>query len=504
MEERPDRPVDHPRVPVPDVRVGPGDDVAGRLVERLPERLALAPERAVAGQDVGMLDDPGALGLGDLAGPVRRRRIDDDDLVEERHPADHLADRPPDDRADRLLLVERRQDEADREALLLLELDEPAQVRELAVVEVRFAEPALDAGRHGPGLLGRPVGGGEGLGPRRQLLERLAADGLARLDDDDGRARARGDRLGHRPEQVRRDVARGRRGRRAHDHEIGPVGLAEDRVPDVGRLPDDRLDPGRRVLPDEGGEGPLGLGPDGEGDPRRDDVEGHEVGVVAEGDRVGEAEGQLGVGTAADRHHDPPDLAGPALLHDGDVAGRVANDLLDRRRERGDRGIAVGGRLAAPAEDDEVGVELGGRFDDPLGGVAADPDDRVDRRALGHEVEDLLEEPAGVAGPGGALRERHALGDLDDAQRGQLAGPRLAEVGAEADQLLGRGRVGDGDDDPGGQRRAHASVRAASSQRVRRYGLSRSNSRAWRSTAASALSVVSSRFSMTNEATRPK
>ena len=157
-----------------------------------------------------MLDDAGALGLGDLAGPVGRRRVDDEDLVEERHATDHLAHRPPDDRPDRLLLVERRQDERDRQALLLLELDEAAEVGELGVVEVRLAEPALDAGGHGAGFLGGAVGGGEGLGPRRQLLERLAADRLARLDDDDGRPRAGGDRLGQGAEQVRLAVGAGR------------------------------------------------------------------------------------------------------------------------------------------------------------------------------------------------------------------------------------------------------------------------------------------------------
>ena len=94
MEQRAERPVDHPVVPVLHVGVGPHDDVAGRLVERLPERLALADERAVARQDVGMLDDARALGLGDLAGPVRRRRVDDEDLVEQRHATDHLAHRP--------------------------------------------------------------------------------------------------------------------------------------------------------------------------------------------------------------------------------------------------------------------------------------------------------------------------------------------------------------------------------------------------------------------------
>ena len=95
-----------------------------------------------------------------------------------------------------------------------------------------------------------------------------------------------------------------------------------------------------------------------------------------------------------------------ALLDDRDVGGRVADDLVDRRREdRRARAVAAGRRLAAPAEDDQVRLLLGGRLDDPLGGVAADPDDRVDRRALGREVEDALEEPAGVAGARRALAD---------------------------------------------------------------------------------------------------
>ena len=60
-----------------------------------------------------------------------------------------------------------------REALLLLELDEPAQVGELGVVEVRLGEPALDPGRDGAGFLGRPIRGGERLGALGELLERL-------------------------------------------------------------------------------------------------------------------------------------------------------------------------------------------------------------------------------------------------------------------------------------------------------------------------------------------
>ncbi len=121
-----------------------------------------------------------------------------------------------------------------------------------------------------------------------------------------------------------------------------------------------------------------------------------------------------------------------------------------------------GRRLAAPAEDDQVGLLLGRGLDDPLGGVAADPDDRVDRGPLRREVEDALEEASGVAGPGRALGERHALGHLDDAERSQLARPRVEQVRTEPDQLLRGRRVGDRDEDPGGQRglRRHAVVAA--------------------------------------------
>ena len=158
--------------------------------------------------------------------------------------------------------------------------------------------------------------------------------------------------------------------------------------------------------------------------PGRDEVEDDDRRVVVAGDRVGVAQGELGVRAAADRDEDPPDLLRAALLDDRDVARRVADDLVDGRRE--DRRAALpsraGRRLAAPAEDDQVGLLLGGRLDDPLGGVPADPDDRVDRRPVGREVEDALEQPPGLAGAGRALGERHALGHLDDPERRQLAG----------------------------------------------------------------------------------
>ena len=399
-------------------------------------------EAPVAAQHVGVLDDPGALGLGDLARPVGRRGVDDEDLVEERHPADHLADRPPDDRADRLLLVEGRQDEADRQALLLLELGQPAQVGELVVVEVRLAEPALDAGRHGARFLRGAVGGGQGLGVGRQLLERLAPDRLAGLHDDDGRLRARGDRLRHRAEQVGRAVDRGRRGG-AHDHDVRVVGLAQDRGPDVRGLADERVDRALDVLPHERGQRALGLGADGERDPGRDDVERGERRAVALRDRARDVERQLGVRAAADRHHDALEVADAALLDDGDVARRLAQDLVDRRRERRrERPRALG--LAAgdlPPQPKTMRSASSSAATSTMPSAACRP-----MRTIG-----WMRVPSGTKSrtrwsSRRACRARVAPSDRGMPsgtstmpERGQLAAARVEEVGAEPDELL-RGR----------------------------------------------------------------
>ena len=284
------------------------------------------------------------------------------------------------------------------------------------MVEVRLAEPALDPDRDRPRFLGRAVGGGERLCPRRELVEGRALDGLARLDDHHARAGARGDRLRERAEQVGLAVGAGGLGRGAHDHEVRVFGLPEDRVTDVGRLAQDGLTPAGDVLLDERGQRALGLGPDRERDPGRDEVEDDDRGVVMSRDRVGEAQGELGVGSAADRHDDPADVLASTLLDDGDVGGRVADDLVDRRRDHR-TALAPGGRLAAPAEDDQVRLLLGRRLDDPLGGMPADPDDRVDRGPIRRVIQDPLEQSPGVAGAGRALGQRHPLGHLDDPER---------------------------------------------------------------------------------------
>ncbi len=143
--------------------------------------------------------------------------------------------------------------------------------------------------------------------------------------------------------------------------------------------------------------------------------------------------------------------------------------------------------------------------------MAADPDERVDRRPGGRVVEDALKKPAGVAGAGRPLGQGHAFGDLDDPERIELAGPRVEQGRPDPDELLGGPGVGDGDEDPGRERGARhppspaPAVPAVSAvQRSTRYGLRSSNSRAWRSTRSSASSVVILRFSMTKLPTRPK
>src|SRR5450759_467832 len=168
--------------------------------------------------------------------------------------------------------------------------------------------------------------------------------------------------------------------------------------------------------------------------------------------------------TATDGDEDSLDLGRAALLDHGDVARRVADNFIDRRREDGGRGTWPGWRLAAPAEDDEIGFQLRCRLHHALGGATSDADDGVNRDALRREVQNALEQPASLSGPGGTLAQRRAFRNLDDAQDGQAAGAAVHQRSPEADQLLGGERVGDRDENPGRQRRAghRAALPAAS------------------------------------------
>ena len=278
-----------------------------------------------------MLDDSRPLRFGDLARPVSRGGIDHEDLVQERDTADHLPHRLAHDRPDRLLLVEGRQDKADGEALLFLQGHQAVQVGELGMMEVRFAEPALDPDRDGAPLLCCPVCGGERFRAGGQLVEGRAHQALAGLDHDHRWSGAGSDRLWQGAEQVAFAIGAARLGRGPHDHEVAFLRLPQDGVADVRRLAQDRFAAAFDVLFDERGESPFRLGADRERDARWDEVKDCDDRIVMPGDRVGEAEGQLRVGPAADRHEDPPDLLRAALLDDGDVARRRSNDFIDRR-----------------------------------------------------------------------------------------------------------------------------------------------------------------------------
>ena len=180
-----------------------------------------------------------------------------------------------------------------------------------------------------------------------------------RTTTTDGRARS-GDRLGQRAEEVALPAGVAGVRRRAHDHEVRFLGLAQDGVADVGRLAQEGLAAAVEVLLHEGRERPLRLGADRERDPGRDEVEDHDRRVVVAADGVGIADRELRMRPAADRHEDPLDLLRAALLDDRDVAGGVADHLVDGRRDdRGPVALPVGPGPAAPPEDDQVGLLLG-------------------------------------------------------------------------------------------------------------------------------------------------
>jgi hypothetical protein len=97
-------------VPVLDVGVAPGDEIAGRGVQALPERLPLALVAALAGQHVCVPYDPGTLGGGDRDGVVRRSGVDDEQLIDERHRLHERRARRPHDGSDGGGLVEGGED----------------------------------------------------------------------------------------------------------------------------------------------------------------------------------------------------------------------------------------------------------------------------------------------------------------------------------------------------------------------------------------------------------
>ncbi len=116
------------------------------------------------------------------------------------------------------------------------------------------------------------------------------------------------------------------------------------------------------------------------------------------------------------------DLADAALLDDRDVAGPLADDLIDGgaedRLEVGLLGHASAGTVGAtPAEEDEVGIFLRGQLDDAFVGTTADAHDGAQLDAFGRELEHALQQPPGLARAGGAFGELYAFGHLNDRER---------------------------------------------------------------------------------------
>ncbi len=143
LDERAHEPVHEARVDVLYVGVYVDDDVAGELVDRLPQVLALAALGIETGEDVAREIRVCAEARRDLERAVVASRIDHRDLVEQRIPLLQLAAEDHDLLADRLLLVERGDTEADGEALLLLRVHERAQVTERRVMVRVRAQPLI-------------------------------------------------------------------------------------------------------------------------------------------------------------------------------------------------------------------------------------------------------------------------------------------------------------------------------------------------------------------------
>ena len=262
-------------------------------------------------------------------------------------------------------------------------------------------------------------------------------------------------------------------------------------------------------------------------DPLRHHVEHDHLRAEALGEVAADSHRELGVGAAAHRHEDRLHLVEAALLHDRDVARALAHDGVDGRREDRARADALAGegqlrglrlragglrrgRRAAPSEDDEVRTLLADGLDHAVGRVSADADHRPQLHALlVADVEHALEQAARGAGLRGALGQADALGNLDDAEHGDLGRAPVGDSGADADEVARRPRVGERQEDAvrrAAARRHQAGSLAAriSRQRVTRYGFSSSNWRAWSSITRSAWSVVMSSVSLMKPAVRPK
>ena len=173
-------------------------------------------------------------------------------------------------------------------------------------------------------------------------------------------------------------------------------------------------------------------------------------------------------------------------------ASRTTSSIVGEKTVGRRCAVAAGRRLAAPAEDDEVGLLLRGGLDDALGGVPADAHDRVDRSCRRARSRARAGAAAGRGAP--AWRPRRAASprgprrcpsaESSPARGSSIAAPSRISSSAVIGLATGM-RIRAGERRLRGSRRSSA-VAGRSFQRSTRYGLSSSNSRAWRSTRSSA------------------
>ena len=411
---------------------------------------------------------------------VGRGGVDDQQLVDERYRLHQLPPRAPHDGPDGGRLVERRQDQADGQALALLEGHQPAagrrtpgggssirrtsgrpaRARCAATATARSAASSVSACSARSSKIGR-------VGASRVLTTMTV--GRACWAMASGRA-PKSAALGW-----QRQRAGSRQGGRTHDHEPGAVRLAQDRRRRRSSPSTSRAGEALAVRVLRGRTRPALARP------------GHgRLGSMSGGTTCSTSTSAPKAGPSASAKRRASSACGPprtgtrmrrtsldaALLDDRDVAGRVAHDLVDGRAEDG-LGRSAAGTLAArlrggpaPAEEDEVGLLFRRpprRCPRPRGGRCG-PWSAARRRPARTPARAAAGDAPGARG----WRPRRAAmpsAHLDDAERREHAAV-LQERGADAHEVGRRARVGERDEDADGQAAA-AAVHAPASSGVR-------------------------------------
>ena len=259
----------------------------------------------------------------------------DQQLVDERQPLHQLAPRAL-ARSGRWSLASLSVGStgADGQALLLLELDEPAEVGELGVVVVRLGEPAVDAGGRRCGPARRRGRRPRASPPARRAARSVSGSVCSRVLTTMTVGRACCATVsGSTPNSA--PVVAAVAGATAAAPMTTSWAVSASRMIAQRRRRPRRaaVAPARRhALPHERRQRALGLRADDAGDVRRNDVHHVDAGVEVAPQRGREAQRQLGVRAAAHRRQDALARPDAALLDDRDVARRLAHDLVDGRR----------------------------------------------------------------------------------------------------------------------------------------------------------------------------